>query len=188
MSANIFIFKRYLEKVHEFIKSNKLTATFIGIDPYRNGFTGIPFCKNEWTEFTKSVAGRIILESLGIADCNTFKGSPLVFFKEFLLENKKIAFLNLSYNYMYGKINFSEFPVIEKFYTDYNRIILKNTQNIIFCSKNKKTEILFNRLIEKDNINNIQFCYHPSARFLVNENKITYKEQWSKNSFFYLLK
>ena len=134
MTVNLDYFKKILEEAK---KQKGLKLTFVGIDPYPNHPSQIPFCKSDKigdvANFDIGKAGDVILNSLGIVYDKELR--PTEFFLNILLKEKKIAFINLSYSDK--KWRGSENLIIRRkskaYHRDYNKEIIKNSERTILC-------------------------------------------------------
>jgi hypothetical protein len=178
MKNEIKIFKPYIKKVHSLIDSReRIKIVFVGIDRYPKDFSGIPFCKKEWEQFNKKTAGTVILNALGLYPKESIYPFPEEYFIKVLLKQYKIAFINLSYKFLKGKIKVSNLEELKKYFKDYNQNIICNSEIVVLCGK--KVQDYFYQLIG-NNEKPIVICnfYHPSAKFRPIYKKI--KEKFDK--------
>ena len=146
--------KEYLEALNT--KAN-FTYCIVGIDPYPNGATGIPFMKESWDNFINArYSAKQLFFGLGFEldkESKKYK-SP----KEFYLDlvKKGYAFLNLSYSLL-PKNN--KVGLIEAGFR-INKPILDKSNNIVFVTKTGY------KLSQKfySGYKNITVVPHPKAR------------------------
>src|SRR5690554_3297471 len=121
---------------------NSLTdikLVIVGKDPFPTDAIGIPFCKPNWAEQLKSnSSGFHVLNSLGVISEDIEKIHPHPIDCFYHLANNGIVFLNLSYEFIGGKLKKVEHIVQRQQAFEINRPIMEIAERIILCGEANK--------------------------------------------------
>lgn len=118
------------EKYKQIIENlDRINLCVVGRDPFPNGATTIPFCKETWNEqYNKNQAGYSIVVSLG--ENTASFASPKEYFYD--LASRGIVFLNASYAFL-NKESISKVKHYHAVASSYeiNKPILKNAKKVL---------------------------------------------------------
>lgn len=184
--------KEYLDKVME---TKLIYLVIIGIDRYPEDFKSyIPFCKENWKQqFSRNCAGNKVLRALNV---NNFinkrdelmienKTTPKDYFYNLLIE-QGIAFLNISYEFVGGKIAKKAFDSLEKYWLGYNKTIINKSKSVVMCGRAVESYLMY-KLGSSFDTQKFRFAYHPSARAKSRNHPEYYKAFWDDNKLNYYL-
>lgn len=147
----------------------------IGLDPYPNGATGIPFMKEDWEEFSnKKYSAYNLFYGLGF-DLDNVKDKLPVNFYYTLIDNG-FAFLNLSYSILKDKdISRKNELILEGFAINWP--IIKKSNKIVIVSKSGYD--LFQKNIKEPTELKAKttVVFHPKARIGRNDSRAWWFEK-----------
>lgn len=135
--------KSYLSSI------SRVKCIILGIDPYRDGDTEIPFHKEDWNElFSEKYSFCHVLKGFGLTEKDFEKFKPdtrEVFFR--LAEDKGIGFLNVSYKKIEAKVR-KEHSKALQLAMSINREFFQKSGCIICCGRQVQKAM---RLLFKEN-------------------------------------
>lgn len=162
--------QEYLNRLNQ---QNHFNLVIMGKDPFPTNPTGIPFCKSTWREqLSQNSSGYHVLNSIGI----NFDGIEIRFDRPrdlfMVLAENGIAFLNLSYQLIGGKIRKHKHRTPIQTAFRLNLPILNNSTTIILCGEASKNR--WNHYIHE----NILYFVHPDPRNSVSANQLVRDNWW----------